>query len=72
MKEFTVTMNAQITLVLDEADGYTEEILRALTPAIHAGAIGETLGANVTVSNLKLFVGNKREDEETADPENES
>ena len=67
MKEFTVIMNAQITMIFDEAAGHTEESLKAITPEIHAKALSRALGADVNVKNLKLFVGEKREADDGTD-----
>lgn len=68
MKEFTVIMNAQITMIFDEEAGHSEESLKAITPEIYAKTLSRVLGGDVNVKNLKLFVGEKKEaDDGTAE-----
>lgn len=68
MKEYIVTMNAQITFILKDNDSFTEESIRETTEKIMANSIKEDLQADdVVVSDLKLFILDKKEESHEAD-----
>lgn len=61
MKEYTVTMNAQLTFIYDENE-YSEETFRRETEEGLARAFKAVLTADeVVVSDLKLFVHDKED-----------
>lgn len=64
MKEFTVTMNAQITYILKESELATEERLRGILEKAMAMVIKEDVDADdVVVSDMKLFILDKKEED---------
>lgn len=68
MKEYIVTMNAQITFILKDNDTFTEESIRETTEKIMANSIKEDLQADdVVVSDMKLFVLDKKESNDGKD-----
>ena len=62
MKEYTVTMNAQITYITKVEDNHPEVHITAAMEKEMAAAIKEdTMADDVVVSDLKLFIRNKED-----------